>query len=170
MEYQRKPVVEFPGYEVDTDGNVYSYSKLKKGGKMNGRKDPRGYIRISLSKGGKVKIKGEHRIVLETFLGSCPEGMEACHNNGISTDNRLENLRWDTHKNNHADKKRHGTWQGGEKHGMVKLNEKQVRVIKHILTIPGRITHKQIGAIYNVNSSLIGAIATGRLWKHITIN
>ncbi len=49
-----------------------------------------------------------HRIVLEAFKGPCPEGMEACHNDGIPHHNRPENLRWDTHYNNMQDAKKHG--------------------------------------------------------------
>lgn len=50
-----------------------------------------------------------HRLVLEAFVGPRPEGMFGCHNNGDPSDNRLENLRWDTPKNNSADMIRHGT-------------------------------------------------------------
>lgn len=50
-----------------------------------------------------------HRLVLTTFVGPCPEGSEACHGDGDPTNNRLDNLRWGTHLENEADKKRHGT-------------------------------------------------------------
>ena len=50
-----------------------------------------------------------HRLVLDNFVGPCPEGMEACHSNGDYTDNRLENLRWDTKSSNMQDQIRHGT-------------------------------------------------------------
>jgi hypothetical protein len=48
------------------------------------------------------------RLVLEAFVGLCPAGMEACHFNDDPADNRLENLRWDTHSNNHYDLVRNG--------------------------------------------------------------
>jgi len=48
-----------------------------------------------------------HRMVLTAFRGPCPEGMEGCHNNGNSQDNRLSNLRWDTRLSNCADKRIH---------------------------------------------------------------
>ncbi len=47
-------------------------------------------------------------LVLKAFVGPRPHGMEACHNNGDSTDNRLENLRWDTPSANNYDLVLHG--------------------------------------------------------------
>jgi hypothetical protein len=49
------------------------------------------------------------RLVLGGFVGPCPPGQEACHENGDRSDNRLTNLRWDTPSNNNLDKHRHGT-------------------------------------------------------------
>ena len=37
-----------------------------------------------------------HRAVLLAWVGPCPEGYEADHLNGITTDNRIENLEWVT--------------------------------------------------------------------------
>jgi hypothetical protein len=48
-------------------------------------------------------------LVLLAFVGPAPEGTECCHNNGNSLDNRLSNLRWDTHGENILDQVRHGT-------------------------------------------------------------
>src|SRR4030042_5419324 len=84
------------------------------------------YDRVCLWKNNISNIFSVHRLVLETFIGSCPEGKEACHNNGRRTDNRVENLRWDTRKNNHEDKKKHGTMACGEKINMAKLIKKNV--------------------------------------------
>jgi hypothetical protein len=50
-----------------------------------------------------------HRIIMRTFVGPPPEGFEVCHNNGDPTDNKLENLRYDTRSANHLDMQRHGT-------------------------------------------------------------
>jgi hypothetical protein len=60
-----------------------------------------------------VKMPGNqtlfvHRAVLEAFKGPCPPGMEACHYNDVGTDNRIENLRWDTRKGNKRDEVRNG--------------------------------------------------------------
>ena len=68
-----------------------------------------GYIHVMLRFGGKSYCKSVHRLVLEAFVGQCPDWMEGCHNNGDRADNRLENLRWDTPKANNSDKEEHGT-------------------------------------------------------------
>ena len=66
-----------------------------------------GYPKISLSKNGKIKNFMVHRLVLEAFVGPCPEGMEACHRNDDPTDNRLSNLRWDNHQSNIDERESH---------------------------------------------------------------
>lgn len=77
----------------------------------------RGYVRnpdrhvvITLSRGGgaKPKLARVHRLVLEAFVGPCPDGLEGCHNNGDPTDNHVTNLRWDTSSENMHDRVRHG--------------------------------------------------------------
>lgn len=49
-----------------------------------------------------------HRVVLEAFVGRCPEGMEACHENDNGHDNRLVNLSWGTHRVNSDQKVKNG--------------------------------------------------------------
>jgi len=55
-------------------------------------------------------MKRVHRLVLEAFIGPAPKGTICCHNDGDPTNNRLENLRWDTHSSNTRDAIRHGTY------------------------------------------------------------
>lgn len=64
------------------------------------------FVRCGLETREKIFV---HRAVLEAFKGPCPPGQEGCHNNGNPSDNRLENLRWDTHKANGEDAVRHRT-------------------------------------------------------------
>ena len=62
-----------------------------------------GHMRISLWKDSKRRVLYVHRLVMETFVGECPDGMEVCHNDGDSSNNRLDNLRYDTRHENMID-------------------------------------------------------------------
>ena len=85
---------------VSKDGLVYRYSKTQdKLILCKQSKASAGYRRVRVS-GNKLDIVFVHRLVWETFNGEIPEGMEIDHINTIKTDNRLENLRCVTHKEN----------------------------------------------------------------------
>jgi len=112
------PVPGHLGYEVSDQGRVRSVTRRvqRKNGSylLTGRvlKQSRSgtpgkdYPAVYMGRGNSRTV---HRLVLEAFVGPCPQGLEACHNNGNRYDNRLENLRWDTASNNQRDKRRHGT-------------------------------------------------------------
>lgn len=70
--------------------------------------DPDGHTRVVLCRDQKMFTRKVHRLVLEAFVGPCPDGMECCHNNGDPADNRLDNLRWDTLSSNAYDRVEHG--------------------------------------------------------------
>lgn len=106
-----------PGYEgmysVSDQGRVRSLDRTVNGRSLRGqlRKptcDPRGRRVVSLSRDGKSRYFFVHRIVLEAFVGPRPPGMECCHFNDDRSDNRLENLRWDTSSSNRLDAVRNG--------------------------------------------------------------
>lgn len=91
-------------YQVSDNGEIHSLLQKKV---LTPRRNRAGYLTVLLSQGGRSKRVYVHRVVLEAFVGPCPEGMETCHNNGNPADNHLENLRWDTHAANEADKRLH---------------------------------------------------------------
>ena len=128
-------------YEVSSLGRVRRFSiALPSTRKIHPHRDysPRimvpvvnnGYHYITLCGGGKMKRMSVHSIVLETFVGPRPKGFYGCHNNGDKSDNRLVNLRWDSPKENQADRVRHGNGQHGEKNGSAKLTDAQVQEIR----------------------------------------
>lgn len=90
--------------EVSTMGRVID----RRTGKLArlGRAGQNKYLTVSIGNASRYV----HRLVLETFIGPCPDGHEGCHNNGNKYDNRLCNLRWDTHKNNIKDAVKAGAW------------------------------------------------------------
>ena len=117
---QWKPVNGYEGiYEVSSHGRVRSLDRTVtySGGRVRRYKgkvrrtplNQNGYPRVNLSRQGKDQTRYVHSLVAETFIGSRPEGMEVCHNDGDSTNNHLDNLRYDTSSDNELDKVRHGT-------------------------------------------------------------
>ena len=135
---------DFTGYRIGDDGSVWTEWTFKGGGyagtpewylsgcwrQLKPDIDKRGRSRVYLrSAEREYTHKFVHVLVLEAFIGPRPPKYQACHNNGDTTDNRLQNLRWDTVSNNHMDKHRHGTMQIGSKHSKAKLTETQVWLI-----------------------------------------
>lgn len=68
-----------------------------------------GYAQVNLRMPEGVQHVHVHHLVLTAFVGPRPEGAYGCHNNGDPTDNRVENLRWDTPSGNRIDRVLHGT-------------------------------------------------------------
>jgi hypothetical protein len=112
-----RPAVGFEGYyEVSSLGRARSVSRLVAGPRkrvvgrvLSPKRHRRGHHRYQFHVEGRARYVQAHRLVLEAFVGPCPPGMEACHNNGDPSDNRVTNLRWDTRSNNTLDAVRHGT-------------------------------------------------------------
>lgn len=162
-----KSIPNFENYLISKTGKIYS--KKRKG--TDGRfikplLVSNGYLIAQLWKNNIACPKLIHRLVLETFVGPCPDGMECCHNNGIKTDNRLENLRWGTKKENYKDRIKHKGAICGETSSNHKLIERDVRMIVYIWQT-GLFTQSEIAAIYNVSQSHISFIITKRQWKHL---
>lgn len=131
------PINGFPGYEVSNLGRVGCWRK--RGSRhpfpserriVTPVKNKTGYLQVTLHQGREKFTRNIHRLVLETFVGPCPDGMECAHGDGNRQNPVLSNLRWDTRKNNHADKIRHGTAQRGENQWFAKVTEAQVREIR----------------------------------------
>lgn len=113
------PVPDYEGYyEVSDHGNVRSVDRVVN--RWHGEIAIAGvplspalskvgqYPFVALSREGKQKSHKVHRLVLEAFVGPCPEGMEACHWDDDKTNNHLSNLRWASKSENMHDRVRNG--------------------------------------------------------------
>lgn len=159
----------FPGYRVGDDGSVWSCRHrwaVTPWRRLRPQPASGGYLRAHVYRYGQEHRILVHRLVLEVFVGPCPQGMEACHGNGVRTDNRASNLRWDTHAGNLADRLTHGTVARGERHGAAKLTEARVREIRR-MCIPWRYG-AQIAAArrFGVNRETIRRVLAGESWRH----
>lgn len=73
------------------------------------RDSANGYVAVRLSRFGANIKYYVHSLILETFVGPRPAGMQSCHGPAGPADNHLANLRWDTPSANMFDKQRDGT-------------------------------------------------------------
>lgn len=169
-----KELTLWPGYRVSDDGFVWSLWKPHPGKgmvkgevwrKLLGGTDKDGYKKVILCVAGVRRYARVHILILETFVGACPPGMESAHKDGNRANNAATNLEWKTHKNNIADKIAHGTHQEGEKHGMHKLTEEKVREIRR--------RHSEgescscLAKIFKVSNYAIYAAVKRRTWSYL---
>ena len=170
-----KSVLDWEGiYEVSSFGRVRSCDRLiryasgrtalHRGTILKPMANQKGYLHVDLCRRNHAIRKGVHRLVLEAFVGS-EYGKDACHNNGVRDDNRLENLRWDTRAGNINDCKMHGTTARGERAGASRLTRSQVERIKAEL-IAGT-PQRTLAAAHGVSQTAIHYIAIGRNWAHV---
>ena len=156
-----KPVIGFEDlYEVSDAGRIRSIKNGRIKAYTNDRQKRRPFV--GLWRNNKVRIIYPHKAVLEAFVGLRPKGMEACHNNGDPFDNRLENLRWETTRNNQLDRIKHGTSNRGERCAAAKLTEAQIYAIR----ADNRL-QREIAADYGVKDNTISRIKSGKRWAHI---
>jgi hypothetical protein len=168
MEEVWKDVKDFEGlYQVSNLGNV---KRLKSKGalieRLIGRSiDRYGYVKRVLCKNGKMFYFTEHRLVGMAFVENPQNKATVNHINGIKTDNRVENLEWNTDLEN----KQHAVKNGlmdfkGVNHSKCKLTEQQVLEIREIGFSQ---TRTSLSKKYGVCRNSILGIITGKYWSHI---
>lgn len=166
-----KSIPNFPDYCITKDGRVWSIPRNgTKGGWLKLRVRKHGYLEAFLRRNNERFYKTVHRLVLETYIGPCPVGMESRHLNGNRLDNRLENLVWGTPSENTFDAIRHRTHrsvhQNGEKNLMAKLTEEKVEVILYLYKI-AKFSLADLAWQFDVTPSNIWSICTGKTWNHL---
>lgn len=170
---------DIPGYrglyQVSDQGKVKSLARSKRKGAGNYARserilrtppDPYGYPKVTLSKKGVEKKYFVHRLVLLSFVGECPSGMESCHNDGNPENSWLSNLRYDTPKGNAADKHRHGTINKGSRNGGAKITEDDVVEMRDWYA-EGEMTCKQLAEVYGLAASHTSDTLGRRKWSHV---
>ncbi len=128
---------------------------------------PSGYFTVGLvGRGRKSKRVLVHRLVCEAFHGPCPQDKSHCaHWDGNPSNNRAENLRWATVKENSEDARRHGNLRVGEASNLARLSERDVREVRRRAEA-GESSYaiaKDIG----MTSGGVRKIVTRENWGHI---
>lgn len=175
MSEKWKAIIGYEGlYEISNLGRVKSVARTVTRRSKNGSPSTytvteklrkiraNEYCSVDLSKKGIITTHKIHRLVLSAFAGPCPMGTEACHRNGDPYDNRWpENLRWATHKENEADKKKYGTYQYGEDNPHAKLSQAGVIAIR-----TSKESIKFLAEKFNISKSNVYCVRSGRTWQH----
>lgn len=174
-----KDVVGYEGlYEVSSYGRVKSLNYKGCKGKVRILKqtfDGNGYLIVGLKKDGKMKTNLIHRLVAQTFIENKENKPCVDHINTIKADNRVENLRFVTHKenNNNPLTRKHNSEAENNRHKGRKHSEETKKKFTgrnnssykgFICIFPNgeitkEMTKKELGELLGVDKSMIIYIA-----------
>ncbi len=140
-------------------GKIITVTRQHKGKLLAPSTAPSGHLSVVL---GRNNTRQVHSLVLETFIGPCPEGKEALHGNGNPADNRLSNLRWGTRSENLHDAVAHGAKPIGEDAWNAKLKNADIPVIRSMFATH---SYAEIARQYGVGEATIRQIANGVTWR-----
>jgi len=127
-----------------------------------------GYAEISLSKEGKQQTRLVHRLVLEAFVGPCPNGKVCRHLDGNPANNNLSNICWDTQSNNLKDKAKHNTVPWGETSPNHRLEKEEVQAIRYLYLKCG-LTQKDIADRYDITQSHVSRLVNKNCWSRLSL-
>jgi hypothetical protein len=152
------PVPNMPGIYARRDGAIlerkgdsYVELHLRKWG---------GYLGFTSNR----KWKHVHVAVLEAFAGPRPDGFDCCHWNDNRLDNRIENLRWASHRDNIQDAIRNGRMRcHGEENRAAILTAMQVQEIKR--KYRNGMLQRELAGEYGVSLSTISGVVRGATWN-----
>lgn len=160
-----KPINGFKGFEVSNLGRVKSLAKtLKYSDRLVNRKER--VLKPHKSKIGYYtvapfqKTTYVHHLVALAFIGDRPAGLHIDHIDGNKLNNRVENLRYVSVRQNVFNGFRLGITPRGSKCNWSKLDEKKVEKIRK-----DNRSHSSIAKDYGVCRQTIGAIKSFNTWK-----
>ena len=160
-------------YVAGSDGHIYCYSDAR----VNAKKPTpfrlaetigsEGYPFVALIERDRKRTKAVHVLVCFAFHGPRPSAThEVRHGDGSRTNHLPGNLSWGTPAENEADKRRHGTVAQGSRHGIAKLSEEAVRILR-IAIRQGYWNPVDAAKVFDVHPSAIRAVVAGKSWRHL---
>lgn len=160
-----KSIENYPDYQVSACGLIRSTNSKEL---IKQYPDYKGYLKVRLYRNKEVTNFSVHRLVIFAFIGKPKTSdLQVGHINGVCNDNRRENLKWCTPKENQADRVIHGTDCAGERGPSAKLTPAQVRFIKshYQKGTFGIFGQKALAKKFGVTSRAISYVVTGETWK-----
>ena len=121
-----------------------------------------GYIRVTLYGNRNVKTS---TLICRAFHGPKPAPhYQAAHNDGNKLNNKADNLRWSTPKENCGDRVVHGTHRCGEQINTNKLTRDEVVAIRRLLGARN-LKQSEIAAMFGISRALVSMIKTRATWN-----
>jgi hypothetical protein len=177
-----RPIPDFNSYAATHTGKIFSLARQLIDGRhwrfqqLRPKPDKNGRLSVCLYRMRKQHRMFVHQLILKTFVGPCPIGLECCHNDGNPLNNAVSNLRWDTRSSNARDAVRHGTCPGfkrkgqsqnqGTKNASTKLSETEVRQIIYTMRT-GLFSQREVAKQFSVSRASIGNIKRKTTWLHL---
>lgn len=128
-----------------------------------------GYEMKCLYKNSSTKSVLVHRLVAEAFIPNPENKPQVNHINGIKSDNRVENLEWNTRSENMRHSYAKGLSKCGIKHYKAKLTPLKVLAIKRLLRIKPKTNKYRLAEKVGVTNGVIYQIINGTTWSQQTL-
>jgi hypothetical protein len=178
-----KDIPEYEGlYQVSNLGNVKRLANEvwvnKNGGYFRTYPEeelkpiisPSGYYHVNLYKNKKLKTFRINRLVLMTFDRMPEKGELSMHLDNNKLNNRLDNLKWGTCRDNVKQMHQEGrnACVNGSRNPMAITNEEEVAKIK-ILYKYDNLSISEIAKIHNKKYHFVYEIVKNLKWNHVTV-
>lgn len=150
-----KDIEFFPLYQVSNFGNVRSPRKT-----LKPTPNHKGYLRVSV--GGKLHTV--HSLVMLAFVGKRPEGYHIEHIDHDKNNNRVENLRYCTPKENMARQVDDKRVRLGKYHQNNKISLEDATYIKY-----SKESNSVLGRKFGISKETARQIKVGERWKYIGV-
>lgn len=167
-----KTIPDFPNYAISKDGKIWSKLRTDKNNHNQGNKwvnpriDRKNYLYVNLHNNFGAHTRRVHRLVLETYRGFRPTGMQCRHLNGVRSDNRINNLKWGTPQENINDRARMGMTACGERQGASKLSIEKIKIIRYLRKV-ANFSLSDLAWQFGVDITTIGRVVNRKTWRHI---
>lgn len=99
--YKPKKIPDFRDYKIDSHGNVWSF-KYNKKRRLKNNINLYGYCYVILINECSRKALQVHRLVAKAFIPNPKNKKTVNHIDGNKQNNNINNLEWNTHKENNA--------------------------------------------------------------------